>query len=322
MLRPTDQLAPDTADDSQASRRRLSRWQVIALAGTVIATGVLIAVLAANWDRVGRAVALISVGTFVSLTALQILAYILRTQAFSILIQAAGARTPAEPLHGASAATFLANGLVPTYIGVWVRVAMLRRLAPEEGPTIGQIVTADGVSLFLEGIITVFLLLLASTQLRIAWWWITLLVVVCGLGALAVWQARRRLAHRQWVRALAVFDSRWKVVGLTAILVLVLAIQPVRFYMVLHAVGLDVSAVQAALAFVLTSTGAILPIGPGAASVGGTAAVLGHQGLAEAAASGVVLATSAVVAGVIYLLVALAALGRQRRRAAMAEQAA
>ena len=295
---------------------------MIALAGTVVTTGVLIAVLAANWDKVGRAVGLVSVTTFAGLTALQIVAYVLRTQAFSICIQAAGARTPPEPLHGASAATFLANGLVPTYIGVWVRVAMLRRLAPEQGPTIGQMVTADGISLFLEAIITVVLLLLASTQLHIAWWWIALLVGICGLAGFGVWQARHRLAHRQWVRALAIFDSRWKVVGLTGILILVLAIQPVRFYMVLHAVGLDVSAVQALLAFVLTSTGSILPIGPGAASVGGTAAVLGHEGLAEAAASGVVLATSAVVAGVIYLLAALAALGRQRRRAAMAEQPA
>jgi len=317
VLRPTKQLAPDKADD-----RPVSRWQVIALAGTVVTTGVLIAVLAANWDKVGRAVGLVSVATFAGLTALQILAYVLRTQVFSTCVQAAGARTSPGPLHGASAATFLANALVPTYIGVWVRVAMLRRLAPEQGPTIGQMVTADGISLFLEAIITVVLLLLASTQLHIAWWWIALLVGICGLAGFGVWQARRRLAHRQWVRALAIFDSRWKVVGLTGILVLVLAIQPVRFYMVLHAVGLDVSAVQALLAFILTSTGAILPIGPGAASVGGTAAVLGHQGLAEAAASGVVLATSAVVAGVIYLLVALAALGRQRRRAGVVEQAA
>ena len=317
MLRPTNRLAPDKAEE-----RPISRWQVIALAGTVVATGVLIAVLAANWDKVGKAVGLVSVATFAGLTALQILAYVLRTQVFSICVQAAGARTAPGPVHGASAATFLANALVPTYIGAWVRVAMLRRLAPERGPTIGQIITADGLSLFLEGLITVVLLLLASTQLHIAWWWIALLVVVCGLASLAVWQARLRLAHRPWVRALAVFDSRWKVVGLTAVLGLVLAIQPVRFYIVLHAVGLDVSAVQAALAFILTSTGAILPIGPGAASVGGTAAVVGHQGLAEAAASGVVLATSAVVAGAIYLLVAFAALARQRRRIGVSEQAA
>jgi len=91
---------------------------------------------------------------------------------------------------------------------------------------------------------------------------------------------------------------------------------------VLNAVGLDVSPVEALLAFVLTSAGAVLPIGPGAASVGGTAAVLGREGLAEAAASGVVLAVSAVLGAGAYMVVAFAVLAWRRRHGPIAEQPA
>lgn len=294
---------------------------VVTLAATVAAIVGLAVVLWHHWDEVGRAIETVSLVSFLAITALQVVAYLMRTQAFGMCVRAAGAHTPTGALHGASASTFLANTVVPMYVGGLVRVAMLRRLAGKEGPTVGQMVTADGVSLFLEAVITVALIVVACTQLDVAWWWPVALGAVCVAAGWGVWQARRRLAHREWVKALNVFDDRMKLVVLTVLLAAVIGVQPIRFYVVLHAVGVDVSMLEAVLAFVITSAGAILPVGPGPASVGGVAAVLGHEGLAEAAASGVVLAASAVLAAAVYTGVALGVLAWQRRRGRVAAEA-
>jgi len=294
---------------------------IVVLSASTAATAALAGVLWYHWDKVGKAVAAVSISTFLVLAGLQWVTYLCRTQAFSICVHEAGARTPTGPLHGASAATFLANMVVPMYIGGWVRVTMLRRLAARDGPTIGQMVTADGVSLLLEAIITVVLVILASTQLHVDWWWVALLIAACAAGAFSVRHARSRLAHRPWVDALNVFHSRWKIAALSGILAIVLLLQPLRFYIALQAVGFDVTPLQALLAFILTSAASVLPLGPGPASVGGVAAVLGAKGLAAAAAGGVVLAGSAVLAAAAYTLVALAFLAWQRRRGAVAAEA-
>lgn len=300
------------------SRRRL----VIGLVGTLLATGVLGVVLWQHWDEVSDSIALVSIPALLVLIGLQVVAYVLRTQVFGMCVRDAGAHTPSGALHGASAATFLANTVVPMYVGGWVRVAMLKRLAGKAGPTVGQMVTADGISLFVEAVITVVLIVICSSQLDIAWWWPVGLAAICvGIGA-GLWHARRRLADRPWVQALRIFESPWRLALVTAMLAAVLLVQPIRFLVVLDAVGLDVSFFEALLAFILTSAGAILPVGPGPASVGGAAAVLGHEGLAQAAAAGVVLAGAAALAAAGYTVVALGVLGWQRRRAGPAAPAA
>ena len=72
------------------------------------------------------------------------------------------------------------------------------------------------------------------------------------------------------MRAFDVLSHAQHRVTLTVMLIFVLTIQPVRFWIALHAVGLDASALESLLAFVTTSVINALPIGPGPASVGAT----------------------------------------------------
>jgi hypothetical protein len=101
----------------------------------------------------------------------------------------------------------------------------------------------------------------------------------------------------------------------------VLTIQPIRFWIALHAVGLDADALESLLTFVWTSVINALPVGPGPASVGATVSVFGRDGVGAAAASGLVLAATAFVAAGAYSIWGAAALARERRAPATGTEA-
>jgi hypothetical protein len=157
----------------------------------------------------------------------------------------------------------------------------------------------------------------------LSWYWPLIFAAVAGAALLGVYALRRRFAGRAWVRAFDVLSDSRQRVALTALLVVVLTVQPVRFWIALHAVGLDANALESLLTFVWTSVINALPIGPGPASVGATVSVFGDDGVGAATASGLVLAASAFVAAGIYSGWGALALTRERReRARTAEDAA
>jgi hypothetical protein len=161
-------------------------------------------------------------------------------------------------------------------------------------------ITADGVLLLVEAVITVVLLVGCSALAGLDWYWPLLFAMAAAAALGGVVILRRRFADRAFVRAFDVLASAQHRVVLTVLLALVLAIQVVRFYISLHAVGLDADALQSLLTFVTTSAINALPVGPGPASVGATVSVFGSDGVGAATASGLVLAASAFVAAGIY----------------------
>jgi hypothetical protein len=244
---------------------------------------------------------------------LHLLALVLRAEAWGLCLTGAGAPVERRRLHATSSLRFLADTTVPTYIGAWVRIAILRKLGGEKAPTIGQMITADGTLLLVEAFITVALLVACCALAGLSWYWPLLLAAVAGAALLAVIALRRRFESHAWVRAFDVLShSRHRVV-LTVLLVFVLTIQPVRFWIALQAVGLDANALESLLTFVWTSIINALPVGPGPASVGATVSVFGREGVGAAAASGLVLAATAFVAAGAYSLWGASALARERR---------
>ena len=202
---------------------------------------------------------------------------------------------------------------MPTYVGAWVRIAILRRLGGDSAPTIGQMITADGTLLLVEAFITVGLLVACSVLAGLSWYWPLLVALASAVALLAVLALRRRFAGRAWVRAFDVLSHARHRVTLTLLLIVVLTIQPVRFWIALHAVGLDATALESLVTFVWTSIINALPVGPGPASVGATVSVFGDEGVGAAAASGLVLAATAFVAAAVYSMWGALALARERR---------
>jgi hypothetical protein len=294
------------------SRRRV-RLTIGATAAGTIAVGALVA---SNAAEVGQALALATFGQVAALVALHFVALLLRAEAWGLCLAAADAPVDRRRLHATSSVRFLADTTVPTYIGAWVRIVLLRRFGGERVPTIGQMITADGVLLIVEALITVVLLVGCSVLAGLSWYWPALFAGLSALALLGIVVARRRFAASAWVRTFDVLSHARHRVTLTAMLILVLTIQPLRFWIALEAVGLDADALKSLLTFITTSAINTLPVGPGPASVGATVSVFGHDGVGAAAASGLVLAATAFVAAGVYSTWGAVELLRERRSVA------
>jgi uncharacterized membrane protein YbhN (UPF0104 family) len=132
-------------------------------------------------------------------------------------------------------------------------------------------------------------------------WWSPLIALAAAVAGV---EALRRLAHRRregFCSGLAVLRSlngRNRVIGL--ILVAVFA-QIARNWIVLHALGVNASVFDATAVLITMVTISQLPVGP---SVGAAAVVviLGANGVALAAAAGVLLTATGTVGAVAFLL--------------------
>jgi hypothetical protein len=221
-------------------------------------------------------------------------------------LSGAGRHIPARELHATSGPRFLADTIVPTYAGAFVRIGLIRLIMGTRAPTIGQMVTADGVILLVEGGITVIAVLGLTLAVGLPWWWSGVVVGLSLAGALLAWGLKRRFEDRPFVRTFDVLARRRTLALMTALLVIVLAVQPIRFWIVINGVGIDADAIEAVLAFLATSVIGGLPVGPGPASVGATGVVFSGEELGLIAASGIGLAASAFVAALLYTLAGLA----------------
>jgi hypothetical protein len=173
-------------------------------------------------------------------------------------------------------------------------------MRPQTGPTAAQIIATDGVCLIIEAVINALFLVIALFFLpHISRWWALLALLVPALSVGFVLLVRRRFADYRFVRVLDVFAHPKRLGKLTTLLVLVLVLQPLRYYIALHALGIHASVAAAGLAFVLMNVFSVLPFGPNVAVVGSTSVLFGASGLAAAAAAGVVLAATSIIAAAI-----------------------
>jgi hypothetical protein len=81
---------------------------------------------------------------------------------------------------------------------------------------------------------------------------------------------------------------------------IVIVTQVVRTLVVLRAVGLHPTLLQAVATFVAGGVLSSLFAGPGAGTAGGPLIVFGHSSLAASAAAGIELSITSLIAGLIY----------------------
>ena len=283
----------------------------LAIAGIAVVTlGVIVGL---NFDEVVDGLSQITFAEAFGLVSLHLLALVLRAIAWGLCLDAAGSRVPPRELHATSGPRFLADTVVPTYVGAWVRIGLLKLMMGARAPTVGQMISADGVILLVEGGITVVVVVALTFAVGLPWWWSATVIGLAGAGALVALWLKQRYADRPFVRTFNVLARRRTLVTLTALLAVVLVVQPIRFWIVINGVGIDADFVEAVLAFLATSVIGGLPVGPGPASVGATGVVFSDAELGLIAASGIGLAATAFIAALIYSLAGLAIAGPAAR---------
>jgi uncharacterized membrane protein YbhN (UPF0104 family) len=273
------------------------RRGLLTIAGSVLTAGLLIWALSGQREEFTTALASASAAIIALTALLQAVALVARSEAWHLTIGAAGGSVKRRVLYRASSMQVL-GGMLNSHLGVAARIAALRRSSPDACPQVPTLIAAEFPILAVEAMLAALASFTLVGPLGLPWW----LPLVCLAVIGAISAALRRLALRKgrelW-QGLAVLRSLGggtRVVGF--VLVAVFA-QILRNWLLLHAVGVDASLLDATAVLIALVTLGQLPVGP---TVGAAAAVLilGSQGVAAAAAAGVLLTVTGTVGGLFF----------------------
>ena len=228
---------------------------------------------------------------------LQIVALVSRSEAWHLTIEAAGGTVERRVLYRASSMQVL-GGVVNGHLGVAARIAALRRSSPDVCPQVPTLIAAEFPILAIEAMLAALTSFTLVGPLGLPWW----LPIVAFAVVAALSTGLRHLALRRgrklWsgLAVLRCLDGGSRVFGFVLIAVFA---QILRNWMLLHAVGVDASLFDAIAVLIAVVTLGQLPVGP---TVGAAAAVLilGSDGVAAAAAAGVLMTVTGTVGGACF----------------------
>jgi len=251
-----------------------------------------------------------SIGVLLAAGLMQLIWLIARSEAWHVCVDAAGADCGRRPLYRAAAIGYLGNIFNPSF-GLAVRIAELRRTAPDNAPCAGTLVAAEMPIVVIEIALAALCSFTLVVPLGVPWW-APLIALTLGVGVVA---GLSRLAHKKregfW-NGLAVLRGlrhRNTIIGLT---IFAVSAQVFRNWLVLHGVGVDISVFDAIALLIATAALGLLPIGPGL-GVATTVVILGSNGVAATAAAGALLTVTGVVGAMIFASWALADRFRTRK---------
>jgi uncharacterized membrane protein YbhN (UPF0104 family) len=227
---------------------------------------------------------------------LQIISLLARTEAWNVCVRAAGGTVSRRLLFRAAGVGYLAS-LVNGSAGVVVRIASLRRVAPHDTPGVPALVAAEVPIITVEVALAAIFSFTLVAPLGVPWW-VPLIAVAATIGVVAVLR-RVSQCHRTGLWAgLAIMRNQGRG-RMIAFAVLAVCAQVLRNWLMLRAIGVNVSVFDAMALLIAMFTVGQLPIGP---SIGPAAAVLilGHHGVAATAAAGVLLTVTGVVGSLCY----------------------
>jgi uncharacterized membrane protein YbhN (UPF0104 family) len=293
----TGALGEPAAEPVPAKGKR-SRW-LFGVLGPLVVIGVFGYVLATHGSDIGHAADRVSAGTLVLITVLALVTLLARTEEAVICMTAMNRRPGRADIHAASSFSFLLS-TVNHYIAGIARAAILQRLDRERSPTIPQMVVIDGSTYLIEGLLAGLLLIVSAGALNLAWW-LPALAILAAVGALAVaLYLRRRFHHQQIFNGLEMLGhSRYRAI-IVLLTVLIFACQIGRTLIVLQAVGLHPSLLQAVATFIAGGVLSNLLAGPGGGTAAAPLVIFGHQSLGAATAAGLILSGAALLAAIIY----------------------
>jgi hypothetical protein len=271
--------------------------RLITIVGSVAAAAVLVAILWGHRDEFSTALSSASIAVLLAASALQLVALLARSEAWHISIGEAGGTVSRRILYRASSMGYVGS-LLNAQVGTAARIAALRRSSPAESPGVSTLIAAEFPILAVEGTLAALTSFTLVVPLGLPWW----LPIVCLGAALAISAGLRHLALREgrllW-NGLAVLRSLHGGGRLVAFVLVAVFAQISRNWLLLHAVGVDASLLDAIAVLIAMVVLTQLPIGP---STGAAAAVLilGQDGVAAVAAAGVLSTVTGIVGGLTF----------------------
>lgn len=293
-LRIVEEGLPRAAPEHSWLRRHSTSVSIVF---AVVVTAALVVGLYGKRDEFVAAIEAASLGVLVAAAAMQLIWLIARSEAWYVCVDAAGADCGRRPLYRAAAIGYLGNIFNPSF-GLAVRIAELRRTAPDNAPNAGTLVAAEMPIVVIEIALAAICSFALVGPLGVPWW--------APLGALALGVAivagMSRLAHKKrhgfW-SGLAVLRGLRHRNTIIALTIFAVSAQVFRNWLVLQGVGLDVSVFDAIALLIATAALGLLPIGPGL-TVAATVLILGSNGVAASAAAGALLTATGVFSALIF----------------------
>jgi uncharacterized membrane protein YbhN (UPF0104 family) len=282
---------------ARAYQRRHQR--LVGLSVTTVVTAVLVIALWGKRHALGTAIESAPLWLLVCAVALQLVALLTRTEAWRICVLAAGGTIGRRRLYRASSVGYVGS-LVNAQLGTAARIAALRRSAPKESPRIAPLITAEVPIMVVEGLLAAIASVTLIAPLGLPWWG-PLVVLAVALGVSSGVRSLALGTGRGLRRGLNVMRNLQGSSRIVALILIATFAQIARNWLVLHAVGVDVSVFDATAVLIAQVTLAQLPLGPstGAAS---TVLILGPHGVAVVAAAGVLLTATGTVGGGLFAL--------------------
>lgn len=270
---------------------------LITIVGSLATAAILVYVLWGQRDEFTTALEQASLGVLALATLLQIVALVSRSEAWHLTIEAAGGTVARRVLYRASSVQVL-GGMINGHLGVAARIAALRRSSPEVTPQVPALIAAEFPILAIEGLLAALTSFTLIEPLGIPWWLPVIAIAVLVLASAGLRHLALGKGREVWA-GLAVLRSLRG--GTRVVLFVLIAVfaQIFRNWMLLHAVGVDASFFDAIAVLIAVVTLGQLPVGP---SVGAAAAVLilGSDGVAAAAAAGVLMTVTGTLGGLCF----------------------
>jgi len=281
----------------------------VTVAGSLLVTLLLVAGL---WGKRGdftQAFGRASVPVLVASVALQVVWLVARSEAWHVCVGAAGGCVERRRLYRASSLGYLGNQFNSNF-GLGVRIAALRRTAPDDSPSAATLVTAELPIVVVEIGLAAVLSFTLVAPLGVPWW-VPLTVVVVSAAAIAAGGRFVRSRREGMWRGLDVMRGLSSRNTIIALVMFATGAQVARNMVVLHGLGVHISVLDAVALLIAAAAIGLLPVGPtlGAAT---SVLILGANGIAVVAAAGALLTATGAVGAVAFAAGAFAVRRRAR----------
>lgn len=271
---------------------------LLTVLGTLITAAILVVVLAGKRDEFTAALSSASAWVLAVTVLLQVVALVSRSEAWHLTIEAAGGAVDRRILYRASSMQVLGS-IVNGQLGVAARIAALRRSSPSLSPQVPTLIAAEFPILAVEAMGAAIASFTLVVPLGLPWWLPIVCLAVVGTASAGLRRLALRRGRELWsgLAVLRSFSGGSRVVGFVLIAIFA---QIFRNWLLLRAVGVDASILDATAVLIAVVTLGQLPLGP---TVGAAAAVLilGHDGAAAAAAAGVLMTVTGTLGGLCFL---------------------
>jgi uncharacterized membrane protein YbhN (UPF0104 family) len=270
---------------------------LIAVVGSLATAAILVFLLAGRREEFEAAISDAAGWVLVVTVMLQVVGLLARSEAWHLTIQAAGGSVDRRVLYRASSVQVLGS-VINTQLGVAARIAALRRSSPSVSPQVPTLIAAEFPILAIEGMLAALASFTLIAPLGLPWWLPLVILAVVGAASAGLRHLALRKGRELW-RGLAVLRSLRGGGRVFAFMLVAVFAQIFRNWLLLHAVGVDASFFDAIAVLIAVVSLAQLPVGP---SVGAAAAVLilGSDGVAAAAAAGVLMTVTGTVGGLCF----------------------